>query len=115
MEEYTINERVKEEIAGWKKRMYLKNISPNISAKAIDFIIEMINNISEDPSENWGSNRNYDDIQHTALAKIPAALDYITDLQRPNIKKEFTISSWEIWQSLSLIMIKFCFIPEKDM
>ncbi|GAA3963090.1 hypothetical protein GCM10022246_15410 [Pedobacter ginsengiterrae] len=119
MERYSIESQVRKEIEDWQKE-YRRNVfSVRISPQAVDFITELIANISEDPSPLWQKrNQNFDDFsnyQRTAIANIPEALDYIVDLRRFRFNDEITISSWEIWQSLTRILVKFCFIPEKDM
>ena len=87
-----------------------------LTPKAIDFIAELIINIKDDPSPLW-NNRiiNLDDeFQRRAISLIPEALDYIL-LRRPALYLSAEISTWEIWNSLTGILVRFCFIPEKDM
>ncbi len=131
MENFEIAERVEYEINNWKKIKIEDGLKVNISENATSFIVELISNIKNDPSTYWKLNNDYESFQNLAIARIPDALDYCTYQGAIRIPyrmwrsrkifkiisetKEANISTWEIWSSLSHILIDFCFIPEKDM
>jgi len=119
MEHSQILERVKKEIKIWEMQQIERKQQIFITDKAIEFIVEMIDNIVKDPSEYWKL-RDKNAFQELAIARIPNALDLsIHHNQRFRrhifFEDNLVISSWEIWYSLSRILERFCFIPEKDM
>lgn len=114
MNKELIKTSVKREIDNWVDGSIIIP-TRNLTPKAIDFIAEVINNIKEDPSPLWGEKPfNSDDFQREAISLIPEALDYILR-RRPALYDNSEITTWEIWNSLSRILVRFCFIPEKDM
>lgn len=120
MEEIQIRDQVNLAIKQWSNLQNRRGISVEITDRAIDFIIELISNIKLDPSPFWRTkdNYSYDSAQEFAISLIPNALN---DIQRINsYKRRFksssiTISSWELWNSLTQVLSTFCFIPEDDM
>lgn len=118
MNRESIKSSVKKEVENWRKDSIQNYPLISLSSKAIDFITDLISNISEDPSPNWKRNPitlpDYDQYQREAIATIPKALNSLIN-KLPFNSKNATISVWEIWQSLPKILRDFCFIPEKDM
>lgn len=115
MEKDLIKRLVSTEVENWSKGSSEKhNIS--LTSQATDFISELIINIKDDPSPIWTriSIVAYDEFQRRTISTIPLALDYMLS-RRPKIYINHEIGVWEIWHSLSQILTKFCFIPEKDM
>ena len=131
MNNLEITERVNSEVNYWKDQQLKNGYKVNISDSATNFIVELINNIENDPSTYWKLNDDYNTFQSLAIARIPDALNYCIydDFERLPYRRirrrrfinmiretgEMNISTWEIWNSLSLILIDFCFIPQKDM
>lgn len=122
MEEATIRKRMELEIDNWMSGQYKEGFhdSISISEEAKNFVVEMIQNIVKDPSEYWKLDPKEGQFQELAIARIPDALDQIIRFNKRHrrintYEPRIQISSWEIWYALSQILIKFCFIPEKDM
>lgn len=115
MNESQIFEQVSYEIDNWQNKMAQRKVYTKISPKAKKFIVELIENIQEDPSEYWKLKTPSESLQILAIGRIPEALDIIVRHRRLLFHHEIHISSWELWNSLSRILIRFCFIPEKDM
>lgn len=119
MEENQIREAVNSRIENWlnfqEKRA---NRRIEITEKAKDFIIEVIQNIKDDPSKYWLIDNNYESLQVVAIQLIPKALSRSVRNNRLDWYSDnqvITISSWELWRSLSTLIKNFCFIPEDDM
>ncbi|MBN9285597.1 MULTISPECIES: hypothetical protein [unclassified Flavobacterium] len=115
MDENQIIKQINYEIDNWQSKMVERNIYVQLSPKAKKFIIELIENIQEDQSEYWRLKTASESMQNLAMARIPEALDIVIRQKRLIFQQEAYISSWEIWNVLSRILIRFCFIPEKDM
>jgi len=116
MEKEQIQERVYSVVDNWISLQEKRNVSVSITEKAKDFLVEVINNIVEDPSAHWRS-KNFDQnaAQELAISLIPNALHDIYPFRRHNISakgKDINISSWEIWHALSYILDRWCFIPK---
>lgn len=114
MNEDLINKEILNEIESWSNKMRQREIFVKISPQAIKFITELIKNIQDDPSVYWKLRTSFESLQILAIGRIPEALDMIVQKQI-YYHREIYISSWEVWDSLSRILHKFCFIPEKDM
>jgi len=115
MNESQIIELVSYEIENWEAKMSQRKIYARISPKAKKFIVELIENIQDDPSEYWKLKTSAESVQSLAIGRIGEALDLIIRQKRLMFQHEINISSWELWNSLSRILVRFCFIPEKDM
>ncbi len=115
MDENKIIKQVNYEIENWQYKMSKHNIYVQLSPKAKKFIIELIENIQEDQSKYWRLEKSSESMQNLAIALIPKALDIVIRQKRLNFQQEAYISSWEIWNVLSQILIQVCFIPEEDM
>lgn len=117
MNDFELNIRVSKEIERWtyEQRDLGKRIEFSENSK--NLIVEIIQNIENDPSRFWVRQRNLEFAQERAISKISDALNML--LQRSNRlqNRDFDIylSPWEIYMNLTPILIEFCFIPERDM
>lgn len=114
-----IREQVNEQIKGWLRLQNNIGRQWSISPKAIDFIVEVVENIQEDPSQTWQrENFNFEASQELAISLVPNALhDIIANgrlrgyRRRRNVDGKIT--TWEIWHSLSKTIDKWCFVPKE--
>ena len=116
MENVEIRSRVEEQVGYWlsrQKERLGKEIS--ISDKAIEFIVQVIENIKEDPSARWAIKDNYNSFQDIAIQLIPRSLTRSIYNQRYYRNTHIAISSWELLDQFPNILSDFCFIPEDDM
>jgi hypothetical protein len=115
MEYSQIREETENQIKLWlslqQPRQYVE-----LSSKAVGLLAILIENIKDDPSENWRTdNFNSDAAQALAISLIPNALNevfYIRTIRRLGLRNEVKISSWEILHSMSTILSRWCFIPK---
>lgn len=120
METNQIRQSVQDEITKWTNLQSRNDVRVNFSKRAINFIVEVVENIELDPSENWRKqdNFNYNSAQEFAISLIPNALNDVSKYKNwkyQKKKEKITITSWEIWQSLSEIIRIWCFIPKNDL
>ena len=76
MNNLEITERVNSEVNYWKDQQLKNGYKVNISDSATNFIVELINNIENDPSTYWKLNDDYNTFQSLAIAIIPFLLNY---------------------------------------
>jgi hypothetical protein len=124
MENNNINFRVNKEIDAWiSEQLNFNGNNITISQNARDFIVELITNIKEDPSDFW-TDLNLNSSQDIAISNIQSALNTVVRYRPMRYrlrgiksfrKNDIVITSWEIWDVLSRILVDFCFIPLKDM
>lgn len=99
----------------WSSLQSRRSQVVTFSPGAIDFLVQMIENIKQDPSSFWTEEINYDTAQEFALSLIPNILNELLNSYRfrGNLNQpELRITSWEIWHSLSNILSNWCFIPK---
>lgn len=118
MEKTEIKKRVELELEKWTSLQENRQVNVSFTPKAVDFLCLMIENIREDKSQYWDKNElETENAQELAISLIPNALNdltYFKRYRRPVFrgKRDFKISTWEIWHSLSDIVDRFCFIPK---
>ena len=116
MEDVQIIEGVDEVVQRWITLQENRNLTVRLSRKAKDFLVEVIGNIQQDPSESWEANEfSKNSAQELAISLIPNALNEILPYHRYNRsidKQNFKISTWEIWHAMTPILSKWCFIPK---
>lgn len=113
MDGVQISQNVIDVIQRWQQNHNSRQGSVQISPKAIFFLIELIENITADPSPFWSKNEKIGEIplreeqQLQAIYLIPSALDSIVS----NGRIDF-ITTWELWHSMSKILDRMCFISK---
>jgi len=114
MEKTLIKIKIEQEVQKWIEINKIREREIKISSSALDFIVEVINNIEKDPSRNWKEQKfDFDYYQMQAISIVPNALNDVMrgrDLRRLRYG-EIEISTWDIWLSLSDIIRNWCFIP----
>jgi len=114
MEQSEIRGRVEIEIAKWADLNRLRERYATVTPKAMDFIVEVIENIVEDPLRNWKEQESdSSNSQQYAISLIPNALNDVVNHRRGRHFRSdnIEITTWEIWISLSEILKNWCFIP----
>lgn len=114
MEQIQIRKNVEHEIEKWKNLLSRRNQYAKLTPKAIDFIVEVIENIQEDPRAAWKEKEIITlNSQSYAISLIPNALNDIINKSQYKYSKrpEIYISTWDIWFSLSDTLKNWCFIP----
>ena len=90
---------------------YQRKIKLTYNARKL--IIDTIDRIGSDPSDNWRISRNfsYSVVQLEIIKSLPEILNHaIVERQ-----KSSSISSWELLHRMTAVLEKFSsFIPEKD-
>lgn len=116
MENSKIREDIDVVVKRWITVQENLNVTVSLSKKAKDFLVEVIDNILQDPSDSWETNEfNKDSAQELAISLIPNALNEILPYRRYNrsIRNEnIKISTWEIWHAMTPILSRWCFIPK---
>ena len=116
MEKFQITQEVKAIVEKWIDLQVKNRATIKITDKAISFLIEIIENIEQDPSDNWiFTEFNKSSAQELAISYIPNALNEIIHMRRFRFKHLDTpikITTWEIWHSMSLLLRNWCFIPK---
>ncbi|MCH7408954.1 hypothetical protein MM239_06080 [Belliella sp. DSM 111904] len=117
MKKEIIREQVNRQIKEWIRLQNELGGEYSISPKAIDFVVEVVENIQEDPSSTWQrENFNYEASQERAISLVPEALNDIIAygrLRSYRRRRDRKITSWEIWHSLSRTIEKWCFVPKE--
>ena len=119
MNKEIIREQINSQIKGWLRLQNNIGREWSISPKAIDFIVEVVENIQEDPSSTWQrENFNFEASQELAISLVPNALNDIIGNGRlrgygRRRIMDGKITSWEIWHSLSRTIDNWCFVPKE--
>ncbi|WP_417559057.1 hypothetical protein [Mesoflavibacter zeaxanthinifaciens] len=111
MDKTEIRKEVVNQIDKWRSLARLNNRNVEVSDNVINFISDLIENLKTDPPQGWKSRRiDYSNGQSYALSLIPNALNDVD--RRLRFRSHSVISVWEIYESLSVILKNWCFIPE---
>lgn len=116
MQKFQIEENIKTYVTSWEALQKMRNLNVSLSEKAKEFLVEVIDNIQQDPSSNWKTDEfNKNSAQELAISLIPNALNEIMLHRGPNHSGNnlsISISTWEIWHSMTPILKNWCFIPK---
>jgi hypothetical protein len=94
----------------WQTAEQARGADVQLSPRALDLVVRMIENIKDDPSPRW-QEFNVDSIQREAVAMVPTLLRGIP-LRRLRNGKASLVTSWEILHAASSILDRFCPIPK---
>lgn len=113
-----INKQVSDQIELWLRLQIKRQVKVEFTDGATNLLCQIIENIETDKSKGWDYNIDeYKTAQEFAISLIPNALNDIYPYSRGryynDLKKGYTISSWELLHSITDILDRFCFIPKK--